>query len=109
MPIPDTLVIIHYHLLPGGVCSAIKNSVFALGRMDGVEEFVRFLDQWGIKGQVEVDARLDYSDRVWPDQDTFWDDASALATWLLRQGRGTSLFWTHNPTLGKPLSAKIRW
>ena len=116
MAVPETLIIIHYHFLPGGVCSAVKNSLVALnqtgwlaqrslkvltGQTGGLDEFVRFLDQWGIQIQVEVDARLAYSDRVWPDQDTFWDDASALATWLLRQGRGTSLFWTHNPTLGK--------
>lgn len=116
MSIPDTLVIIHYHLLPGGVCSAIKNSVFALsrsgwlahrtlrlltGRTDGVAEFAEYLNGLGIPVEVEVDARLDYSDRAWSERDDFWQDASALATWLLNQGRGTSLFWTHNPTLGK--------
>ena len=116
MAVPETLIIIHYHFLPGGVCSAVKNSLVALnqtgwlaqrslkvltGQTGGLDEFVRFLDQWGIQIQVEVDARLAYSDRVWSEPDNFWDDASALATWLLRQGRGTSLFWTHNPTLGK--------
>ncbi len=116
MAVPETLIIIHYHFLPGGVCSAVKNSLVALnqtgwlaqrslkvltGQTGGLDEFVRFLDQWGIQSQVEVDARLDYSDRVWPDQDTFWDDASALATWFLQQSRGTSLYWAHNPTLGK--------
>jgi hypothetical protein len=116
MPVPDTLVIIHYHLLPGGVCSAIKNSVFALsrsgwfahrtlrvltGRTEGVAEFAEYLNRMGIQVEVGVDARLDYSDRVWSERDDFWDDASALATWLLRQGGVTSLFWTHNPTLGK--------
>jgi glycosyltransferase involved in cell wall biosynthesis len=54
-----------------------------------------------IQVEVEVDARLDYSDQVWSEQDDFWYDASVLATWLLQQGGGTSLFWTHNPTLGK--------
>jgi hypothetical protein len=116
MSIPDTLVIIHYHMLPGGVCSAIKNSVFALsrsgwlahrilrvltGRTEGVAEFAEYLNRMGIQVQVEVDARLDYSDRVWSERDDFWHDASALATWLLQQGGGTSVFWTHNPTLGK--------
>jgi len=116
MSIPDTLVIIHYHMLPGGVCSAIKNSVFALsrsgwfahrilrvltGRTEGVAEFAEYLNRMGIQVQVEVDARLDYSDRVWSERDDFWRDASALATWLLQQGGGTSVFWTHNPTLGK--------
>ncbi|MEJ2236301.1 MAG: hypothetical protein P8X67_20540, partial [Syntrophobacterales bacterium] len=116
MSIPDTLVIIHYHMLPGGVCSAIKNSVFALsrsgwfahrtlrvltGRTDGVAEFTEYVNRMGIQVEVEVDARLDYSDRVWSERDDFWRDASALATWLLQQGGGTSLFWTHNPTLGK--------
>ena len=116
MSVPDTLAIIHYHLLPGGVCSAIKNSVLALsqsgwfahrtlrvltGRKDGVAEFAEYLNRLDIQVEFEVDARLDYSDRVWSEPDDFWNDASALATWLLRQGRGTSLFWTHNPTLGK--------
>ena len=116
MPIPDTLVIIHYHLLPGGVCSAIKNSVFALsrsgwlahrtlrvltGRAEGVAEFSEYLHRMGIEVEVEVDERLDYSERVWSERDDFWYDASALATWLLQQGGGTSVFWTHNPTLGK--------
>jgi hypothetical protein len=116
MPIPDTLVIIHYHLLAGGVCSAIKNSVFALsrsgwfahralrvltGRPDGVEAFAEYLNRMDVQAEVEVDARLDYSDRVWSERDDFWYDASALATWLLRQGWRSSLFWTHNPTLGK--------
>jgi hypothetical protein len=116
MPVPDTLVVIHYHVLPGGVCSAIKNSVFALsrsgwfahrtlrvltGRTDGVAEFLEYLNQLSIPVEVEVDARLDYSNRVWSERDDFWNDASALATWLLHQGRGISLFWTHNPTLGK--------
>jgi hypothetical protein len=116
MSIPDTLVIIHYHMLPGGVCSAIKNSVFALsrsgwfvhrtlrvltGRTEGVAELAKYLNRMGIQLEVEVDARLDYSDRVWSERDDFWHDASALGTWLLQQGGGTSLFWTHNPTLGK--------
>ena len=116
MSIPDTLVIIHYHMLPGGVCSAIKNSVFALsrsgwlahrilrvltGRTEGVAEFAEYLNRMGIQVQVEGDARLDYSDRVWSERDDFWHDASALATWLLQQGGGTSVFWTHNPALGK--------
>ncbi len=116
MPLPDRLIIIHYHLLPGGVCSAIKNSLIALaqsgwlsqrslrvltGRSNGVEEFNRSLSQWGIQVEIEVDSRLDYSERVWPDRHTFWNDASALAAWLLGQIGGPSLFWAHNPTLGK--------
>jgi hypothetical protein len=113
---PDTLIVIHYHLLAGGVCSAIKNSLAALaqsgwlsqrslrvltGRTDGAQEFLRSLDQWGIEVAVEVDSRLDYSDRIWPDRHTFWAEASALSAWFLGQARGASLFWAHNPTLGK--------
>ena len=116
MPTPDTLVIIHYHLLPGGVCSAIKNSLLALsqsgwlsnrvlrlltGREAGVEGFLHFLKQCDIPVQIEVDPRLDYTDKIWPDRDTFWQDASALANWFLRQAHEASLFWAHNPTLGK--------
>jgi hypothetical protein len=116
MSIPDTLVTIHYHMLPGGVCSAIKNSVFALsrsgwlahrtlrvltGRTEGVAEFAEYLKGMGIPAEIEVDARLDYGDRVWSERDDFWRDASALATWLLQQSGETSVFWAHNPTLGK--------
>jgi hypothetical protein len=116
MPKPETLIIIHYHFLAGGVRSAIKNGLVALaqsgwlpqrllrvltGRTDGVREFIRSLGQCGIQVEIEVDPRLDYSDRIWPDRDTFWNEASTLAAWFLGQARGTSLFWAHNPTLGK--------
>ncbi len=113
---PDTLIIIHYHFLAGGVCSAIKNSLMALaqsgwlcqrslrvltGRAGGVREFIHSLNQWGIQVEVEVDPRLDYSNRVWPDRNTFWGEAATLAAWFLEQARGVTLFWAHNPTLGK--------
>jgi glycosyltransferase involved in cell wall biosynthesis len=116
MPKPDTLIVIHYHLLAGGVCSAIKNSLAALakagwladrvlrvltGRSDGVREFVDALKQWGIKVEVEVEPRLDYTDYIWPDRDRFLGEASVLADWFLGQARGATLFWAHNPTLGK--------
>ena len=116
MTVPETLIVIHYHFLPGGVCSAVKNSLIALseagwlsqrslkiltGQSKGLDDFIRFLGQWDIRVRVEVDARLNYSNKVWPDQDTFWEDATALATWFLQQSRGTSLYWAHNPTLGK--------
>ena len=113
---PDSLVIVHYHLLPGGVCSALKNSLVALsrsgwlsqrsvkiltGRKTGIDRFRTFLDQQGLKTQIEVDSRLDYSEGVWPGRDAFWQEASRLASWFLQQVRGDSLFWAHNPTLGK--------
>ena len=113
---PHSLVIVHYHLLPGGVCSALKNSLVALaesgwlsqrpvkiltGRTTGVGEFCAFLGQRGLKTQIEVDSRLDYSERVWPGKDEFGQEAFRLAKWFLRQARGDSLFWVHNPTLGK--------
>lgn len=113
---PESLVIVHYHLLPGGVCSAVKNSLVALGqsgwlsqrsvkiltgRTAGIPEFRIFLEQRDLKVQIEVDSRLDYSERVWPDRDVFWQEAFSLANWFLQQVSGTSLFWAHNPTLGK--------
>ncbi|MEJ2427652.1 MAG: hypothetical protein P8075_01805 [Deltaproteobacteria bacterium] len=113
---PDSLVIVHYHLLPGGVCSALKSSLLALGqsgwlsqrsvkiltgRTTGIDKFRTFLDQQGLKTQIEVDSRLDYSEGVWPGRDAFWREASRLASWFLRQARGDSLYWAHNPTLGK--------
>jgi hypothetical protein len=99
MAAPDTLIIIHYHLLPGGVCSSIKQSLVALaqsgwfsdrslrvlvGRTDAVEEFILFLEQHSVQVEIEVDPRLDYTDRVWSDH-----------------ARETCLYWAHNPTLGK--------
>ena len=116
MSCPDSLVIVHYHLLPGGVCSALKNSLVALsqsgwlaqrpvkvltGRTTGVDEFRRFLAQRGLKAEIEVDTRLDYSEKVWPGRDAFWQEASRLARWFLQHISGDSLFWVHNPTLGK--------
>ena len=116
MALPDSLVIVHYHLLPGGVCSAVKNSLLALGqsgwlaqrsvkiltgRTTGIDEFRIFLDRQGLKAQIEVDPRLDYSELVWPGREPFWQEASRLANWFLLQVRGDSLFWAHNPTLGK--------
>ncbi|MCG6917579.1 MAG: hypothetical protein LJE89_08525 [Deltaproteobacteria bacterium] len=113
---PGSLVIVHYHLLPGGVCSAVKNSLVALsqsgwlsqrsvkiltGRTAGIDEFRVFLKQRDLKVQIEVDPRLDYSERVWPNRNRFWQEASGLANWFLQQASGTSLFWAHNPTLGK--------
>jgi hypothetical protein len=113
---PESLVIVHYHLLPGGVCSAVKNSLVALsqsgwlsqrsvkiltGRTASIDEFRLFLKQRDLKVQIEVDPRLDYSERVWPNKDGFWQEASGLAHWFLQQARGPSLFWVHNPTLGK--------
>ena len=113
---PERLVIVHYHLLPGGVCSAVKNSLVALdqagwlskrsvkiltGRRAGIDEFRMFLDQRGLEVQIEVDARLDYSERVWPDRNAFWQEASDLAHWFLQHVDDASLFWAHNPTLGK--------
>ena len=113
---PSSLVIVHYHLLPGGVCSSLKNSLVALGqsgwlsqrsvkiltgRTTGVDEFRTFLEQRGLDAEIEVDSRLDYSERVWPGRDAFWQEASRLAHWFLQQGSGDSLFWAHNPTLGK--------
>ena len=116
MSLPDSLVIVHYHLLPGGVCSAVKNSLLALGqsgwlaqrsvkiltgRTTGIDEFRIFLDRQGLKAQIEVDPRLDYSELVWPGREPFWQEASRLANWFLQQVSGASLFWAHNPTLGK--------
>ena len=116
MPRPDTLVIVHYHLLPGGVCSALKNSLVALsrsgwlsqrsvkiltGRTTAVDAFRTFLEQQGLKAQIEVDIRLDYCEKVWSGRDAFRHEASRLANWFLQQVRGDSLFWAHNPTLGK--------
>jgi hypothetical protein len=116
MPKPDTLTIIHYHLLPGGVSSALKLSLTGLarsgwffgrtlrllvGREAGIENFTRLLEPNNLMPEVEVDSRLDYSARVWPDRGSFYNEASALASWLLEQAKGDTLYWAHNPTLGK--------
>ena len=116
MAVPDSLIVIHYHLLPGGVCSVLKQSLAALaqsgwlsdrslrvlvGRTDAVGEFIQFLNRRSIRGTVEVNPKLDYTDRLWPDRDIFWIDASALGAWFLDEARGASLYWVHNPTLGK--------
>lgn len=113
---PCSLVVIHYHLLAGGVRSALRLSLTALskqgwfagrslrllvGRKDGVEKFVRSLRGEDLQIEVKVDPRLDYTDRLWPDSTSFWSEASSLADWLLGEARGATLYWAHNPTLGK--------
>ncbi len=113
---PETLVIVHYHLLTGGVRSALELSLIGLaqsgwldgrsvkllvGRRDGLEDFKAALQPWSVPIAIQLDSRLDYSDKVWPGRENFWGEASALAAWLMGQGQGACLYWAHNPTIGK--------
>ncbi|MBW1981009.1 MAG: hypothetical protein JRJ12_07290 [Deltaproteobacteria bacterium] len=113
---PETLIVMHYHMLPGGVRSVLHSSLAALaqagwfagrslqllvGRNSGVKSFVSSLASLGLQIDVKVDSRLDYNDGPWSDRQSFQDAAAELARWLLAQARGSSLYWVHNPTLGK--------
>jgi len=120
----DTLVVFHYHLLPGGVRSALAGGLKALcqrrpfdgwllrllaGRPTGVPSFVEELEGAGLRAEAEVDARLDYRDGPWPDERAFREESLELARWLLSRAQGSTLFWVHNPTLGKSPLVTAAW
>lgn len=113
---PQSLIVFHYHLLRGGVRSALERSLAALnrtdwfqnrrlrlvvGRHDGVRSFVRWASDIGITAQVTVDPALDYRDQPWPDRTSFTTATDRVGTRLLALADGPSLFWIHNAPLGK--------
>ncbi len=117
------LIIFHYHFLRGGVRSAILGSLRALelgghinnysikilcGKRDGVDSLSRLIPVSCLS--THVDRRLDYCDSVWPDEREFREDAIKLAEFILSIGGGTpSLYWIHNPTLGKNPLVTCAW
>ena len=121
---PDKIVIFHYHLLPGGLRSALSGSLEALaeagfldgreveilaGRPDGVADFVADFRKRGVAIGAHVDPRLDYNDGPWPDRETFDAAAGELAADFLRRGGDATLFWIHNVTIGKNPLLTAAW
>lgn len=115
------LVVLHYHLLPGGVTSVIREGLVALalhggwshvratilvGRSDGVQAFIEQTER-SAKGRLTVEVEswpiLDYRSEPWPSQDEFETDAKRIVQHLARVSRAVraDAVWAHNPTLGK--------
>ncbi len=117
------LIIFHYHFLRGGVRSAILRSLKALelggylndysmniicGRKEGLDSFSKLAPTSDLS--VRVDARLDYCDSVWPNEEEFKKEVLKLAEFILSIGGSSpSLYWVHNPTLGKNPLATYAW
>ena len=112
----QSIVIIHYHLFTGGVTSSIRSSLFALsqagwtddirlkvlcGHERGVSDFLEVLRERGIQADVRIHPGLFYRREPWPDRSSFLHEVQALANWILGQREGDTLFWAHNPTIGK--------
>lgn len=121
---PHKLVLFHYHLLRGGVRTALLRSlqclaqegwlssrtvILAVGRPDGVQSFAHSLKTLVHDVRVVVDERLDYRDTPWPDEETFRRDVRTLRDTILSWADGPTLFWPHNPTLGKNPAVTAAW
>ncbi|HEQ60601.1 MAG TPA: hypothetical protein ENN74_03225, partial [Firmicutes bacterium] len=115
------LIVLHYHLLPGGVTSVIRDSLVALDRHGGwdsiraklligsrgaVKAFLRQLDDslsGRLKAEVEIVPALAYRSRGWPSRSRFEADVGELSRQLEEacHRHRAQLLWAHNPTLGK--------
>ncbi|SMC26799.1 hypothetical protein SAMN02746041_02777 [Desulfacinum hydrothermale DSM 13146] len=124
MPIPKTLVVFHYHLLRGGVRSALERSLTCLaqagwasgrrlkilvGRDAGVRSFRQCLEGRWDSVQVHRVSALDYRDEPWPDEAAFRGHVKHLAARILDLAEGETLYWVHNPTLGKNAAVTAAW
>lgn len=116
MHFPKKIVIIHYHFFPGGVTSSVRSSLLALeqsgvlqssqvhllcGHERGVKDLKRRLEKGGIQITIQIEPKLFYRQKMWPDKKSFLDDSRQIAEIILRCREGSTLFWAHNPTLGK--------
>jgi len=115
------LVVVHYHLLPGGVTSVIRDGLAALalyggwdrvvatilaGRSSGVASFLEQTSSiWdgGLAINVQTWPVLDYRSDPWPSQLEFEAEAIRLAQQLTAACNAidADVLWVHNPTLGK--------
>jgi FMN phosphatase YigB (HAD superfamily) len=115
------IVIVHYHLLPGGVASVIRDSLVALARHgrwkridarilsgsgDSVNSFLEGLRRRAgiaLNASIEHWPQLGYRAEDWPSREAFLSEARQLANRLesvCREHRA-DLLWAHNPTVGK--------
>ncbi len=110
------IVIIHYHFYPGGVTSAIRSSLLALkssGKLEGKEvillcgdrrgtdELQKVLESSGLNVEIAVHTPLFYRQEIWPDREEFEAEAQKLSDLILSYGKGNTIYWVHNPSLGK--------
>ena len=110
------IVILHYHFFPGGVTSAVRESLRALkssgsledkeivllcGHERGTGNLLDALKTAGIQVKINIHPELFYRQDPWSGKKEFENDARKLADILLSYGRSETIFWIHNPTLGK--------
>ncbi len=110
------IVIVHYHFFPGGVTSAVRSSLVALsqsgylnnreivllcGHKRGTEELKKSLADASINAEINVHPELFYRQEIWPGERDFEKEAGELCELLLGYGRGGTIYWVHNPTIGK--------
>lgn len=115
------VVLIHYHLMPGGVASVIRDGLVALAgyggwsRVDvrvltgsslGLRSFaerLQAIEPHRIRLQVEVSSLLGYRNRDWSSHAEFTSQVEETRKWISEQCRQhrAELLWVHNPTLGK--------
>lgn len=115
------LLVLHYHLLPGGVTSVIRDSLVALDRYGSWNSirvklligspiaagvFLRQLEgspAGRLKAEVEILPALAYRNQGWPSRSRFEADVGELSRQLEEacHRHRAQLLWAHNPTLGK--------
>jgi len=115
------LLVLHYHLWPGGVTSVIRDSLVALDRYGSWNSirvklligspvaagaFLRQLEgsrSDRLKAEVEILPALAYRSRKWPSRPRFEADVGELSRQLEEacHRHRAQLLWAHNPTLGK--------
>ncbi len=110
------IVIVHYHFFPGGVTSAVRSSLLAMksaGRAENIEFVLLCGHERGIGELTEllrcttlnikgfVHPELFYRQEIWPSREAFEDEAIRISELLLGYGKKETIFWVHNPTIGK--------
>lgn len=135
---PKTIVVFHYHWLPGGVRSAIEKSLAALneaGFLEGlnihlvtgdmhkskkggagggyenkhIDNFRSKFSAANFNLKITEDSRLNYAYEPWPDEKTFRSEESDLADFLLSFADEETLFWLHNVNLCKNPLVTAAW
>ena len=112
------LMVLHYHLLPGGVASVIRDGLVALDRFgswnrikvklltgspNSIDSFHRRLQSLAsdqLKVDIEYHPNLGYQDPSGPSSPS---DIHQLSLWIEKaySDYRADALWIHNPTLGK--------
>jgi hypothetical protein len=109
------LVVLHYHLLPGGVTDVVVHSIRAVttadptirevvlvaGRPDNVENVRARLADLAVGVTADILPEIDYSDPREPTGEAHARAATLEQTLLERYAGDDALWWVHNYHLGK--------